>query len=417
MLCAPAARPAAIPKEVTLAVFSYQGLDTNRSIVRGTVSADTPRQARDVLRAQGLAIQRLDEQKASRARRGWFSRFRSGASQWPMAVHELAMLLHAGIPLLEALDTIARQHTGRFQTALLRVRDRVSAGSSLAEALGERPDLFDAASIHLVEVGENSGSLEAVLEQLADFKQRLSQTKDQVFTALMYPAFLLLFGTAASIYLMTSVMPPLLENLEDTVETLPWPTRIVRFFSNVLMDYGIWLVLLMAVLMFVVGAFVRSDRGRRLVDRCLLKLPLIGQMALKQGLSRIAMIISTLSRSGVVLTNAFELAANSTNNTVLRDALHQSRTSIDAGDEIADALERTGVFPPLAVRVFSVGQESGKLEDMLARLATDYDRQVATTSARLTTLLEPVMILILSVFVGFIMLATILPILEAGNVF
>jgi general secretion pathway protein F len=401
-----------------LAVFAYSGLDHHRTTVRGTVAADTPRQARDQLRDRGLLIHTLVEQSAVRSGQ-WLAGLTSGRlrRQWTPAVHDLAMLLHAGIPLLEALDTVCEQSKGKFRTALLQVRDRVSSGSSFAEALAERPDLFDPASIHLVEVGESSGTLENVLEQLSDFKQRMSQFQDRVFTALMYPAFLTVFGIAAAVYLMTGLMPPLLEHLEETTQTLPWPTVIVKACSDVLLNHGLWLSAVLILAVIATALVLRTEKGKRLWHRLLLRLPIIGPIALKQALSRIAVIIATLSRSGVVLTNAFDLAAKSTNNLVLRDALGQVQQRISAGDEIATALEQTDVFPPLAVRVFSVGQESGRLEEMLTRLSADYERQISTASARFTALLEPILILCLALFIGFIVMATFLPIMEAGNVY
>jgi type IV pilus assembly protein PilC len=161
---------------------------------------------------------------------------------------------------------------------------------------------------------------------------------------------------------------------------------------------------------------LRTDQGKEAWHRTLLRLPIIGPMAIKQGVARIAMIIGTLTRSGVELTRAVELAEKSMENMIFKKALRQCRERISAGEEVAEALQQSGAFPPLAVRVFSVGQESGKLDEMLFRLADDYDAQVATASARLTALLEPVLILVLAVLVGFLLLATILPILEAGNV-
>ena len=326
------------------------------------------------------------------------------------------MMLHAGIPMLEALDTIADQNRGSFRAAILGVRDKVAAGSSLAQSLAERPDLFDAASVHMVEVGENSGTLEAVLSQLADFKRKQLNLKDSVTTALVYPLFLIVFGSAAAIFLMTSVLPPLIETLQETVQVLPWPTRVAKAMSDTLLNYY-WLIatLLVASVLGVIS-MLRTDAGKEFWHRMLLRLPIIGPMAIKQGVARIAMIIGTLSRSGVELTRAVELAEKSTANVIFKKALRECGERIAAGEEVADALQSSGAFPPLAVRVFSVGQESGKLDEMLFRLAEDYDSQVATASARFTALLEPVLIMVLAALVGFLLLATILPILEAGNV-
>ena len=400
-----------------MAVFSYSGIDQTRKTVQGTINADTPREARDSLRGQGIQVRKIApcREKTKTFRLPTLSLLTS-RHDWATAVSELSMLLHAGIPMLEALDTICDQSSGSFRAALLSVRDKVAAGESLAQALESRPDLFDEASVQMVEVGENAGTLEEVLAQLAEFKQRQSRFTDAVTTALVYPAFLVCFGTAAGVFLMTSVLPPLLENLEETIDELPWPTRVAKAISVALLEYRwFWIA---GLLLFAVAAvlFHRSRRGRKLIDSLALRLPVVGPMLVKQGVSRIAMIIGTLSRSGVELTRAFDLAEKSTKNSVFRSALHECGNRIAAGEEVADALESSGAFPPLAVRVFSVGQDSGKLDEMLFRLADDYDEQVKTSSARLTSLIEPVLILVLAAMVGFLLLATILPILEAGNV-
>ncbi len=401
----------------SMAVFSYTGVDRDSTTVRGTVAADTPRQARDQLRGEGVRVKKLAE-CVTKSSRSWLPKLSlaSSSAQWATAVHELAMLLHAGIPMLDALDTLAEQNRGAFRTAILGVRDRVAAGSSLAEALGDRPDLFDAASVHMVEVGENSGTLDSVLGQLAEFKQKQLALRDSVTTAMVYPAFLICFGTAAAIFLMTSVLPPLLESLQETLDRLPWPTMVAKTVSDALLAYG-WLLLIAGVAaVFAITLMLRTERGKEIWHRTLLRLPLIGPMAIKQGVARIAMIIATLSRSGVELTRAVELAERSTGNVIFKKALRTCGQRIAAGEEFADALEQSEAFPPLAVRVFSVGQQSGTLDEMLFRLADDYDTQVATASARLTALLEPALILVLAAMVGFLLLATILPILEAGNV-
>ncbi|MEM9587057.1 MAG: type II secretion system F family protein [Planctomycetota bacterium] len=400
-----------------MAVYSYTGIDEQAAQVRGTIAADTPRQARDQLRTQGLRVKRLIPCETAEGQRAWrWVTVRAGRGQWATAVHEMSMLLHAGVPLLDAIDTVCKQSRGGFRTALLRVRDSVSAGVSLADSLEQQPDWFDSASIQMVRVGESSGTLETVLSELADFKSKQLRLRDAVTTALVYPVFLICFGTAAAVFLMTSVLPPLLENLQETTDTLPFPTRVAKACSDLLLGYGLWMLIGLMLVVVAFAFLMQTTRGQRVWYRTLLKLPLIGPMAVKQGVSRIAMIVGTLARSGVELPKAIELARDSTRNVVFQDALRQCGQRIAAGEEIAEALEQSEAFPPLAVRVFSVGQDSGKLDEMLFRLSEDYDEQVATTSARLTSLLEPVLILFLALLVGFLLLATILPILEAGNV-
>ena len=396
--------------------FSYSGVNSTRSLVKGTIVADSPRQARDQLRGQGLAVRSLKESHAARSHR-WYPSWaaRRARLQWTIGSHELSMLLSAGIPLLEALDTLAAQHRGLFRTAIVRVRDRVASGTALAAAMAENAEVFDVASVRLIEVGENAGTLETVLEQLSDYKQRMSQLGDKVITALLYPAFLVVFGMFATIFLMTWVLPPLLENLQETVKVLPWPTRVAKALSDLVVGYGLWLLLGLAIAIGIVVSVVRSKAGKAWLDWFLLRLPIVGPMLVKQNVSRIAMIVGLLSRSGLTLPSAVQLAATSINNSVLRAALETACEDMASGKELSESLERSGVFPPLAVRVFSVGRDTGKLDDMLTRLSDDYNQQLGVASARLTALIEPVLILVLAVFVGFLLLATILPILQAGN--
>jgi len=303
-----------------------------------------------------------------------------------------------------------------MRTGVLKLRDKVESGASLAAAMEEQPMIFDPASVRLVDVGANAGKLEVVLAEVAEFKLQLSEFKDRVTTALLYPAFLACFTLAAMLFLMTWVMPPLLESLEESLTELPLPTQIAKSISDLLVGYGWWILAGMIMMIATITVWLRSSVGRKLVDRFVLRIPILGPLLIKQSVARIATIVGLLSRGGVMLTTAVQLAAKSTRNTVLKEALFDAERAMIAGGDIADSLRASGCFPSLAIRFFAVGQESGKLDEMLQKLASDYNKQVATASARIAAFVEPVMILILAVAVGFLLLATILPILEAGNV-
>lgn len=401
-----------------MAVFVYRGSNPAQRSVKGTILADSPRHARDQLRERGIVVHAIDEQRGGASillSAGQFG-YRKARAQWGLVAHEMSMLLSAGIPLLEALDDLANQHRGAMRTGILKLRDKVESGASLAAAMEEQPMIFDPASVRLVEVGENAGKLEVVLAEVAEFKLQLSEFKDRVTTALLYPAFLACFTLAAMLFLMTWVMPPLLESLEETLTELPLPTQIAKFISDSLVGYGWWIMAGVIMMIAALGLWLRSSAGRKLVDRLVLRVPILGPLLIKQSVARIATIVGLLSRGGVMLTTAVQLAAKSTRNTVLQEALFDAERAMIAGGDIADSLRASGCFPSLAIRFFAVGQESGKLDEMLQKLASDYNKQVATASARITAFVEPVMILILAVAVGFLLLATILPILEAGNV-
>lgn len=399
-----------------MGIYAYQALNVDQGVSRGQVVADSPRQARDKLRDQGLRVQSIKHLGDSPE--GHLSLFRRSVSTAQVAsmLREMATLVGVGIPITEALDTLIRQNRGRLRQALMLVRDQVTAGASLAEAMADQPAVFDALSVRMVEVGENSGTLDGVLEQLAGFKERSLELKDRVLSAVLYPTIVFGVSILVSIFLMTVVVPMLLTNLIEAGRELPWPTKALKFMSDLLIQRGLFFAIGLGVLVAAFVAFVNTNAGRKVWHRVLLRIPLLGKMARKQAISRIALVISTLVRSGVEYLKAVEFAGRSTRNRVYRDALTESSEAVAAGVDIGQAIEETGVFPPLVVHIFNVGQQTGTLDDMLERLSKDYDRQVTSASTRLASALEPILILALAIFVGFILFATLLPILEASNV-
>ncbi len=385
--------------------------------MRGTITADTPRQARDQLRDRGLRIRDLSRQEPGQGE-SWLARYlaRRQGAQVTGLLQEIATLLAAGIPLLEALDTISRQHAGRFGQSILLIRDHVAAGGSLAEALAQQPSLFDPLVRNIVEVGENSGNLDQALSRLVEYRRKSAGLKNRVASALMYPSIVLAAGIGVSLFLMVYVVPNLLTGLVDSGRSLPVATVAVKAVSDFLMDW--WWALAAAGIGLVAGggALLRTRRGAMKWHRLQLRIPLLGELIRKQAIARMSMVLAVLLKSDVPFTRAVRIAQRTVHNRVLREALVTCEQAVYAGLDISRALERTEAFPPLVIQVFAVGQASGNLEQMLEDLAADYDTQVEITSNRLTTLLEPLMMILLAIVVGFIAFATILPILEAGDV-
>jgi len=403
-------------------VFSYKAIPSgpiSNQVVTGTLTADSPRQARDTLRSRGLTIQQvavLHTNSAFSLRRLRLPG-RRHHTKTVLFIGELSTLLGAGIPLLDTIDTILKQHHGGFHNTILQLRDRIAAGTGLADAMREQHDVFDELTITITEVGEYSGTLDTVLAQLAGFKQQSEQFKGRVANALIYPCIVLLLGVAVSLFLMTFVLPNMLNALIEADRELPLITKLVKSCSDFLI-YRWWMIV-PVVTGGAVGivAMSRSHQCRYQWHKIQLRLPVIGLLIRKQAIARIAIVITTLMRSGVEFVRAIQIAQRTTHNLALRQALRQCEAAVHAGQDIADALEDTGVFPPTVLQIFSVGQQSGKLESMLDRLARDYDQQVTLASQRLGAMLEPILILIMVFMVGAILFATILPILETANVF
>lgn len=401
-----------------MAVFAYRAL-THQAAVEGTIAADTARAARDALRLRGLIVESVTTTGGAAAsvsiRSPLRGRQRYSAKRVAM-VRELSTLLAAGIPLLESIDSLVQQQTGGFKQSMMVLRDRIAAGGSLADAMREQPTVFDPLSVHMVEVGENSGTLDAVLDQLANFSERYLQLKDRVTNALFYPVVVFSLSCGVGLFLMTVVVPMLLDNLLEAGKPIPLPTRVLKTMSDFVRGHGFTILGASILAAIAIIAALRTSWGKLFWHRTILRLPLIGGMARKQEIARMALIVGTLLKSGVVLVESLAIASRAMKNAVLRDSLTSAQSAIQSGSEIGEALDSTGQFPPTVIQIFTVGQQSGTLEEMLQRLADNYDRQVTTLSLRLATLLEPVLIVGLSVFVGFILFATVLPILEAGNV-
>jgi type II secretory pathway component PulF len=400
-----------------MGIFAYQASSAER-MMRGTISADSPLQAREQLRSQGLRVRDLKEVQSSGATKSWngLSWRRRPEAEVTGLVQELSTLLGAGIPLLEALDAVTMQFGRRFASTLMVVRQQVAAGASLADAFRQQPRVFDELCVAMVDVGQRTGMLDEVLAQLAKFRRRSEQLKGRLLTALIYPIIVLCAGMAVMVFLSTFVVPKLLETLIEAGRPLPLATRIVKGFSDLLLNDG-WMVALGAIaIVAVVMWALQKPRIQMRWHALQLRLPLVGRVIRLQAIVRMAVMLATLTRSGMEFEQALRLTARATRNLKLRAALENGQEAIAAGRDIAPALAATGAFPTSVIRIMEVGQATGRLDEMLERLASDYDVQVQTATQRLIAVFEPAMILLLAGLIGFIVLAIILPYLEAGNV-
>ena len=397
--------------------FQYVAISSTRDRIRGSIAADSPRHARDILRERGFRIEDITSTASIPSLSlGKFLRRRPSASQVATISRELATLVTVGITLADALHTLSEQHQGAVRQSLLTMHQSILTGMSFAETMRQCPDLFEDIDVSIAQMGEASGDLGAALEEIAEFKEAAGEFQDKVTTALLYPAIVFVMATGVTIFLMTSVVPSLLETLIEAGEELPYATRIVKQWSDFLVDYW-WLLLSgggAGIALLVLAS--RSKLGRPLFDQCVLRIPVIGPLFIKQSLARIAFIVATLIRSGVSLIDALNVASRSIGNTCIKTSLARTQEALTAGKELRHSLRDEWVIPPMVAQIFAVGQESGRLDELLTRLAKDYNKQVASVSERFTRLLDPIIIIVLAFFVGFIAFATILPIMEMGNV-
>ncbi len=399
-----------------MAVFEYQTIDGDSSVLGGTIVADSPRQARDMLRGRGLRIMSIKSRKES-PRLSFTWRKKSSSEREGMTfIRELGTLLKAGIVLHAAIGTLERQHKHGFKTVIQEISDQIASGSSLAEAMSSHPLYFDSLSVSIVQVGENTGELADALFKLAEFKEKTSRLRNRVATALMYPLIVSVMGLGVTIFLMTYVVPNLLSTLLQSGKELPAVTMVVKSASDLLLNWW-WLLLgVFLIMVFAVRQVLRTQAGALTAQKLVLKIPLIGELVRKENTSRIAVMMSGLLESGLQFLDALDIARRTIRNRVFKNALADYGQAVRAGRDIATSLEASGVFSPLVVQILAVGQSSGQLEQMLAQLATAYDKEVQVATGRLTALLEPLLIVVMAIMVGVIAFATILPILEVSNV-
>lgn len=399
-----------------MAVFAYKATDLDASAVSGTIVADTPRQARDLLREKGLAPTQLAP--AARRRRSLPAGRTGRRSRMEVTafIRELGTLIRAGIPLLGALRTLAEQHGRGMRAVIQQLADEVAAGTNLAEAMGRRGDYFDELSVSIVAVGENTGSLDESLLRLAQYKEKTQNLRSRVTTALLYPAVVFCVGLAVMVFLMTYVVPNLLSSLQRADKDLPVITQWVSAASDLMVHW--WWALAGGLVAAVVAIrlLAATPAGKGLLDRLVLRIPVLGDLARKENTSRLAVVLAALLRSGLSFVEALRVTKRTIRNSVFTRALDDYEQAVLAGGDVSGPLKASGVFSPMVVQMLAVGQQSGELEEMLDQLAEAYDQQVATAAARLTAVLEPLLIVLLAVMVGFIAMATILPILEASNV-
>jgi general secretion pathway protein F len=401
-------------------VYTYKGVSEAGKTIRGFVDAESDRSARAKLRRDGVFLTELAAATGAAAPRDATSSRRLslemlrrvGATDLAIATRQLATLIGAGIPLVEALGALTEQVEGtRLKSAISQVRDRVNEGASLADALSQKA-LFCDLYISMVRAGETGGALEQVLERLADYLESQVRTRNKVVSIMIYPAIMFAVAIGVVIALVTVVLPQITQLLDSLNQPLPFYTLAIIGLSNLLREYWWALGLVVAVGIVIFRAAVRTERGRSSFDTFKLRMLLFGKVLRQLALARFTRTLSTLLAGGIPIVKALDISKHVANNTVLGAAIETAREAITEGASIAAPLRRSGHFPPLVTHMVDVGERSGELEAMLAKVADTYDEQVENSVSRLTALLEPLLILIMVGLVLAIILATLVPLLE-----
>jgi general secretion pathway protein F len=402
-----------------LPVFEYEALNSSGRAIRGIIDAESVRTARTRLRSQGVYPTDIREESGALFQRSSsFSVFgRVKAKELAQAFRQLATLLEANIPLVSSLSALIDQLGNPvLRKILTQIRERVREGISLADALSAHPQIFPNIFVGLVRAGEVSGTLALTLGRWADFSEHQVALRQRIRAALTYPVFMFVIGLGVLFFLLAFVIPTVTKIFSDVNQALPWPTLILISTSDFLSQFWWALIGGLVVLVIWLRKTLRSESGALFWDRLKLKLPLAGALHRKLSVSRWSRTLGTLLSGGLPLLQALEFSQEVTGNRLLRQALGQARDRVREGEELAISLKMSGLFPSVILEMVSVGEKSGELGKMLEKVAMGLENEAESDLRGLIALLEPVMILIMGVGVGFIAISILLPILEMSQI-
>lgn len=409
-------------------VFEFKGFDGAGKNVKGLRDADTIKALRALLKKEGILATEVKESgKATEAKKkdgktGLLDReveisFLQGVSieDLALATRQLATLLQAGVPMVDSLAALIDQTENKaLKRVLSKVKTDVNEGISLGDSMAKHKT-FDHIFVNMVRAGESSGTLDVVLERLADFKEGQAKIQGEIMGALMYPMIMVFVGVINISILFTVVVPRITKIFDHAKVQLPLQTRILMFISSSVRDYW-WLILIvLAGSIFLFLRWKGSEKGRAQWDALVLKIPVFGSVLRMIAVSRFSRTLGTLLSSGVSLLTALDIVKNVVDNTKIKGAIEVARDAIREGEDIAAPLKRSGQFPPMVIHMIAIGEKSGQLEQMLNRVAIAYEQRTDVRLKSLMALLSPLLILAMGGAVGFIVFSILTPILQMNT--
>lgn len=404
-----------------MAVYEWHGVDVKGKTAKGIRDAESAKTLHALLRKEGILVTSIEEEAKARTRtkrevnlQQLFQRI--SVLEVAMVTRQLSTLLRSGVPLVEALSAIIEQlDKPALKKAFAQTRDSVNEGVSLAEALSAHPKIFPTVYVNMVAAGEASGTLDKVLERLAEFLNGQVELKNKVTGALVYPIIMACVATVVVSVMMIFVVPRVSAIYRDFEQTLPWYTNLLIAISDFMSKYWWLLLLLLVTSVWGLRRWIATPKGRSRWDRQLLQLPLFGKLIVMVAIARFARTLSTLLSSGVPVLTAMDITRNVLGNTELMGVVEEARNAIREGESIAAPLKRSGRFPPIVTHMIAIGERSGELEQMLEHVALAYDNEVSLRVNTMTRILEPLMILLMAVIVGSIALAMLMPLMQINE--
>ena len=405
-----------------MSVFEYVALDEKGHQRKGFIDAPGVAAARQKLREENVYPVEINqaENRKETALSGalkiniWQ---RVSANDVSIFTRQLSTLLGSGMPLVPSLSILMKQAKNPLlKKSLAQIREQVNEGKSLTESMSNFPQIFPSFYLNMVRAGEASGTINLVLERLADFSENQQTLMNKIRSALAYPLIMLFMGSAVIFLLMTFVVPKITGIFSDMHQTLPVITIILITISNFLKSFW-WLILIL--LAAAIAAFkymtTGTEAGKRMWDNAKLKIPVWGKINRKIAIARFSRTLATLLQSGVPLLAAMEIVRNVVNNILIGEAIRKAGKDVEEGKGLSGPLTQSGIFPPLVTEMIAVGEQSGSLENMLNRIATAYETEAQADIMVMTSLLEPAMIIVMALLVAFIVFSILLPIFEMNQ--
>lgn len=390
--------------------FEYKGKTLAGAQVSGTLKAKNQQEMEKVLRQNRILVSSIRKKPADIQ-----IKFGTGIKKQDISrfTRQFATMIGSGLPMIQCLEILAAQvEAVELRKVLNKVKEAVQGGSTLADALGRHPKVFDQLYVNMVEAGEMGGALDVILVRLAVYREKADALVRKVRGAMMYPIVISIVATGVTVAMLAFVVPVFAKMFAGLGSELPAPTRIVLQISNFLQSQV--LLIIGAAIAMIVGYkfYVKSPNGRLNADRAFLNFPVLGTLLRKSAIARFSRTLSTLLSSGVSILEALEITAKTAGNRVIHDAIRRAVVSIAEGDTITAPLKETGVFPPMVTQMISVGEKTGGLDEMLSKIADFYDEEVDAAVTALTSIIEPIVIVFMGVVIGGILIAMYLPMFD-----
>lgn len=410
-----------------MALYAYRGIGANGKAVSGVRDADSPKGLRQLMRREGVVVTELDLSKGGKKGKvggqglskevsitDLFSRVKKG--EVAAFTRQLATLLRAGIPLAESLGALFEQvEHPKLKAIVGEVRTAVNEGSSFADSLAKHPAVFDELYVSMVRAGEVAGNLDDVLARLADFQESAGKIKSKVQGAMIYPIIMVIVVVVILGVLMIAVVPQITSIFIQQGKALPWYTRLLIAISSFIGGY--WWLVIVTMVLGVIGfrKWKATPSGRQTWHRFVLRMPLVGPLIRQVAISRFCRTIGTMLASGVPMLRSLETGKEILGNVILMDAVEVARKAVSEGESLAVTLRRSGHFPAAVTHMIAVGERAGELEGMLMRVADSYDSEVDTKLARMTTVIEPLMLVLMGGAVTFVIFSILVPIMDMSS--